>query len=71
MELQHCAHCTRHVILILSICSIILAADAPTKNVLFIAIDDLRPELGAYGVGFIKSPDIDALASKSKEHTVN
>ncbi len=32
-------------------------------NVLFIAIDDLRPELGSYGKTFIHSPNIDALAS--------
>ena len=35
------------------------------KNVLFFAVDDLRPELGAYGVDFIKSPHVDDLASKS------
>ena len=35
------------------------------KNVLFLAVDDLRPELGCYGYNFIKSPNIDMLASKS------
>ena len=35
------------------------------KNVLFIAVDDLRPELGTYSQKFIKSPNIDALAAKS------
>ena len=35
------------------------------KNVLFFAVDDLRPELGAYGSPIVKSPNIDALASKS------
>jgi arylsulfatase A-like enzyme len=33
-------------------------------NVLFIAVDDLRPELGCYGVSGIKSPSIDALAGR-------
>lgn len=32
-------------------------------NVLFIAVDDLRPELGCYGNELIKTPNIDELAS--------
>ena len=35
------------------------------KNVLFFAADDLRPQLGTYGLDFIKSPNIDKLASQS------
>ena len=37
-------------------------AKAGSPNVLFIAIDDLRPELGCYGDQHIISPNIDALA---------
>jgi iduronate 2-sulfatase len=37
-------------------------ADKP--NILFIAVDDLRPELGSYGVTHIKSPHIDRLADQ-------
>lgn len=35
------------------------------KDVLFIAVDDLRTQLGAYGDQSAKTPNIDALASKS------
>ncbi len=33
-------------------------------NVLFIGVDDLRPELGCYGADYIHSPNIDRLASE-------
>jgi iduronate 2-sulfatase len=41
-----------------------IAADtAPQKpNILFIAVDDLRPELGCYGRDYIQSPNIDRIA---------
>ena len=39
-------------------------ANAAKPNVLFIAVDDLRPELGCYGVTKIHSPNIDRLAAE-------
>lgn len=44
----------------------VYGADTPRRpNVLFIAVDDLRPELNCYGATQIKSPNIDKLASGS------
>ncbi|MFO7670378.1 MAG: sulfatase-like hydrolase/transferase, partial [Bacteroidales bacterium] len=33
-------------------------------NILFIAVDDLRPQLGCYGADMIQSPHIDQLAAE-------
>ncbi len=41
----------------------------PLRNVLFIAVDDLRPELGVYGVEAISTPNIDALARQGVTFT--
>ena len=54
---------------VLSLALIVLAAspvvaESERPNVLFIAIDDLRPELGCYGVSRIHSPNIDKLAAE-------
>ncbi len=37
----------------------------PRTNVLFIVIDDLRTQLGCYGLPWVLSPNIDALAGES------
>ena len=62
------------IVVVISVCSIPLTARnasaqsvkaKPKYNVLFIVSDDLRPELGAYGVKGIKTPNIDRLAARS------
>ena len=46
--------------------SVLSAADAAKPNILFIAVDDLRPELGCYGVLVIQSPNLDRLARRAR-----
>jgi len=52
----------------LSLVSAILVISAQSAdkkpNILFIAVDDLRPELGCYGNKIVKSPNIDRLAAR-------
>jgi hypothetical protein len=40
------------------------AGQLQRPNVLFIAIDDLRTELGCYGLPYVQSPSLDRLASQ-------
>ena len=39
-------------------------SDTKKPNVLLFVMDDLRPELGCYGKDYIKSPNIDGIASR-------
>jgi arylsulfatase A-like enzyme len=58
---------TRFLVSILALAVLVTAAPATAAdrpNVLFIAVDDLRPELGCYGADHIKSPAIDRLAAE-------
>ncbi len=50
--------------IILPLLSLSLTGLAARPNVLFIAVDDMRPELGCYGNRIIKSPNIDQLAAR-------
>ena len=47
--------------LILSLILLATAAAGQRTNILFIAIDDLRPALGCYGAAQVKTPQIDKL----------
>jgi len=49
---------------LLSICTALRAAP---PNVLFIAVDDLRPQLGTYGYDFMVTPNIDKLAAGGRQ----
>ncbi len=54
-----------HFISIYLCCSVTFFSALSAKpNVLFIAIDDLRPELGCYGSPIAQSPHLDELAKK-------
>ncbi|WP_343329635.1 sulfatase [Polaribacter staleyi] len=43
-----------------------LSAQQKQPNILFIAIDDLRPQLNAYGLNHMITPNLDALASEGR-----
>ncbi len=43
---------------------LVTSAGAAPKNILFIAVDDLKPVIGAYGDTTAKTPNIDRLASR-------
>ncbi|MAI71664.1 MAG: iduronate-2-sulfatase [Rhodopirellula sp.] len=51
-------------VLVLALNAVSPAFGQTSPNILFIAIDDLRPELGCYGSPIAKSPHIDRLASE-------
>ena len=43
-------------------CATEMAPEVKRPNVLFLAMDDLRPEIGAYGATYMQTPAIDSLA---------
>ena len=54
----------RLLILFSILCPLLTASSAQPLNVLFIAVDDLRPDIGCYGVSHAKTPNIDRLAAR-------
>jgi arylsulfatase A-like enzyme len=54
----------RPLIFLCASASFALAAAPP--NVLFIAVDDLRPQLGCYGESYMVTPHMDTLASQGR-----
>jgi len=59
----------RAYVLIVLVFASLLGAQESQPNVLFIAVDDLRPELGCYGNTAVKSPCIDRLATQGVTFT--
>ena len=57
----------RRVLILFSSFIIPHSSFAAPLNVLFIAVDDLRPELGCYGAAHMKTPHLDHLASRGMQ----
>jgi len=53
----------RRLLFFISTFVILHSSFAAKPNVLFIVVDDLRPELGCYGAAHMKTPNLDRLAS--------
>ena len=54
----------RLLVFLFALCPLLSAFSAQPLNVLFIAVDDLRPDIGCYGVKHAKTPNIDRLAAR-------
>lgn len=59
------------LLFLLSLCGPVRAQSAKRPNILFIAIDDLKPVLGCYGDPMIQTPNIDRLARSGTVFTMN
>lgn len=55
-----------HPMILALVTSFHLSAAEPPPNILFIAVDDLRPQLKCYGENYMVTPNIDSLASQGR-----
>jgi iduronate 2-sulfatase len=62
MTARACSRILVALVIVAALAHLAQAADAPRLNLLLIAFDDLRPELGCYGNQLIDTPHFDALA---------
>ncbi len=62
--LQALAHMNRFLLIILLMISCTPQEKQHALNVLFIIVDDFRPEIGAWGNSYIQTPNIDQLVNK-------
>jgi arylsulfatase A-like enzyme len=54
----------RHIWLLLVFATQVAISAEKRLNILFIAVDDMRPELGCYGNTIIRTPNIDRIAAR-------
>ena len=52
-------------LIVVLVSTFVVADDSERPNVLFIMVDDLRPELGAYDHHVVKTPNIDEFSSRA------
>jgi len=59
----YCAFIVLMAFVLMAFATTTAGAATEKPNVLFIAVDDLRPQLGCYGETWMKTPNIDRLAA--------
>ena len=62
-------HFPRWLLILLLSPLVLAASERPRPNVLFIAIDDLRNDLGALGATYAQTPQLDAFATTARSFT--
>ena len=68
-DLRMIRNAIRNTLVAVSVAVAVFASALERPNVLLICVDDLRPELKCFGVDYIESPNIDALAARGRIFT--